>query len=243
MVERTEEDCLQKQIRALGVSPCHYCDWAKIQKIKGKDMNGVFEHVGIDRVNNNEGYTVANAVPCCSDCNRAKRNLAYSEFLAWVEKVYEYSIKKFMKIAKAKFHGQESFNDYDVELSWSQLNAIYTALEKDHSDPLCDELFAELGYYLSNLPGPGQDSEEFKASKDAEKQAIEAGEDAGPEGSDRDPDLLGDEVQQAPEEDDDEFGQAGGPKGSKSPAKAKKPHEEEADQLLERPPRRESEAA
>jgi hypothetical protein len=82
-----------------------------------------------------------------------------------------------MKIKKAKFDGLDSFNDYDVSLSFGQLVAIRNALEKDHADPLSSELYAELNYYLQNVPGPGESSDEFKAERDAAKKTKdEAGE-------------------------------------------------------------------
>lgn len=82
-----------------------------------------------------------------------------------------------MKIKKMKFDGMDSFNDYQVEMSYGQLVAIRNALEKDHADPLSDELYAELNYYLQNVPGPGESSDEFKAERDAAKKTKdEAGE-------------------------------------------------------------------
>lgn len=44
---------------------------------------------GIDRTNNKEGYTIQNCVPCCSQCNRAKMDYPYQEFLDWIKRVYE----------------------------------------------------------------------------------------------------------------------------------------------------------
>ncbi len=129
---------------------------------------------------------------------------------------------------------KDSFNDYNVELSWGQLNAIYQALEQDHADPLADELFAELGWYLQNVPGPGEDEEEYKAAKEAERAAVDGGSEAG--GPDQE--LLGTEVQ-GPLEDEGEPGAAGGPEGAASPSPVQKPEEQEADRFLERPPARE----
>lgn len=136
-----------------------------------------------------------------------------------------------------------SYNDYSVELSWGQLNAVYRALEKDHADPMADELFAELGWYLQNVPGPGEDEEEYKEAKEAEKQSAEMGEEGGMPGEGRNPDLIGQEV--GAEE----------PEGTEPPARGKgsvdtqgEGGEErlggegaaegaaEADELLERPP-------
>ena len=132
-----------------------------------------------------------------------------------------------MRIQKIK----DTFNDYRVELSWGQLNAAYAALEKDHANPLADEMFAELGWYLQNVPGPGEDEEEYKQAKESEKAAIEGGEEAG---AGPDQELLGQEVEGPPEE----------PEGAESPVgPEEQPPAEEAYQFLERPPEREPEAA
>lgn len=109
-----------------------------------------------------------------------------------------------------------TFNTYACELSWGQLNALYKALERDHADPLADEAYAELGWYLQNVPGPGEDEDEYKEAKEAEKQTIEnGGEAVSP-----DEELVGQEL--------------------KSPPAEESGTEEQADDLLERPPEEES---
>lgn len=121
-----------------------------------------------------------------------------------------------------------TFNDYDVQLSWGQLNAVYHALEQDHADPLADELFAELGWYLQNVPGPGEDEDEYKQAKEAEKMATEGGEGGG--GPDEE--YLGQEVKEPSAE-------GGDLEGAESPAPPQEGgggEESEADALLERPP-------
>jgi hypothetical protein len=57
----------------------------------------------------------------------------------------------------------KTFNDYDVQLSWGQLEVIAAALERDHSDPIADELHAELHWYMERVPGPGEEEEDAKA--------------------------------------------------------------------------------
>ena len=43
---------------------------------------------GIDRVNNNEGYTLNNVVTCCTQCNTAKLNYSEKEFKEWIINIY-----------------------------------------------------------------------------------------------------------------------------------------------------------
>jgi hypothetical protein len=49
---------------------------------------------GIDRVDNNKGYTVANSAPCCEQCNRAKLDWTHNEFMNWIKVLTEYQFGK-----------------------------------------------------------------------------------------------------------------------------------------------------
>lgn len=60
----------------------------------------------------------------------------------------------------------KTFNDYDLSLSYGQLEAIMGALERDHADPVADELFAELQWYMQRVPGPGEEEDEAKAREE-----------------------------------------------------------------------------
>lgn len=51
---------------------------------------GEFPANGIDRQDNEKGYTLENAVPCCSLCNYAKRDLSLTDFLDWARRVYKF---------------------------------------------------------------------------------------------------------------------------------------------------------
>ena len=87
-----------------------------------------------------------------------------------------------MKIKKVKFDEMDSFNDYQVELSYGQLVAVRNALEAKHDDPLSDELYAEINYYLQNIPGPGESSDAFKEERQMSKKTKdEAGQEIAPE--------------------------------------------------------------
>jgi len=51
--------------------PCYYC-------------NVPMEMVGLDRVDNDIGYTVENTVPCCTMCNIMKQSFGVDAFIARV---------------------------------------------------------------------------------------------------------------------------------------------------------------
>ncbi len=66
-----------------------------------------------------------------------------------------------MKLKKIK----DTFNDYNMEISWGQLQAIKTALESS-PDPVSDELLQEISWYCENVAGPGESEEELKAREE-----------------------------------------------------------------------------
>lgn len=61
-------------------SRCHYCGY----RYDGEVLNG------IDRVNNNEGYSKDNCVSCCTMCNMMKRVLSREDFLHMCEHILGY---------------------------------------------------------------------------------------------------------------------------------------------------------
>ena len=68
---------------------CIYCG-AKPQnecKKRYKDANDI-EYNGVDRINNNKGYTSDNSAPCCAQCNKSKSNLDISKWFTWLENTY-----------------------------------------------------------------------------------------------------------------------------------------------------------
>jgi hypothetical protein len=73
--------------------PCHYCGEPPSAVKQGKDIWSPLVYNGVDRVDNEKGYSLSNSVACCKNCNAAKRNLSVQEFLAWVEKIYLQSIQ------------------------------------------------------------------------------------------------------------------------------------------------------
>src|SRR5271157_1899782 len=70
-----------------------------------------------------------------------------------------------MEIKKKK----GTFNTYICELSFGQLLAFRNGLASDHADPLADEAYAELNWYLDNVPGPGEEEEDLKREEEAPK--------------------------------------------------------------------------
>lgn len=82
-------------VRSLTKMNCYYCGKEPTQIVKvGSDRkNGSYIYNGLDRINNVIGYEKDNVVPCCKDCNYAKRNRTQKEFQSWILDVYSHVIE------------------------------------------------------------------------------------------------------------------------------------------------------
>ena len=77
----------------LVVTECYYCGDEPSHISNFKKLNGQFVYHGIDRVDNNIGYTLENSVSSCWPCNRAKSTMTTSEFLIMIKKIHDKHIK------------------------------------------------------------------------------------------------------------------------------------------------------
>lgn len=68
---------------------CFYCDSKPKNIAKSNNNNGDFIYNGIDRKDNNLGYTKENSVPCCKICNIAKNKQSIEEFYKWINSVWQ----------------------------------------------------------------------------------------------------------------------------------------------------------
>ena len=59
-------------------NPCVYC---------GENE----KRIGIDRIDNNKGYTKGNSAPCCQLCNMMKKALLVKDFLSHIRKISNYN--------------------------------------------------------------------------------------------------------------------------------------------------------
>lgn len=79
------------------IQSCHYCGLEPSNRKtthrnggrKNRLRSGDFVYSGLDRVDNNKGYTIDNVVPCCKQCNRAKRDITLREFKMWIQRLME----------------------------------------------------------------------------------------------------------------------------------------------------------
>jgi 5-methylcytosine-specific restriction endonuclease McrA len=87
-------DLTMEQFQVLITAKCHYCGTEPKTEIKICRRTDTFKediissYNGIDRIDNDLGYTLENSVTCCKHCNYLKRNQTYGEFLAKIKEIY-----------------------------------------------------------------------------------------------------------------------------------------------------------
>lgn len=83
------------QFSGITGSNCHYCD-AKpeaVNDVKGKGYYGEYRSNGIDRSDNECGYTLGNSVPCCWRCNSMKSSADEGPFIAHLARIVAHRLK------------------------------------------------------------------------------------------------------------------------------------------------------
>ena len=87
----------REEFRRITSSECCYCgspprryrhDGSKLLTERGR-LHGRYVFNGVDRKNNNKGYTKGNSVPCCTVCNVMKRTMSSDEFINHCRKIVE----------------------------------------------------------------------------------------------------------------------------------------------------------
>jgi hypothetical protein len=80
------------ECRSLFKGNCFYCGVEPKQIFTHKKSIGEFIYNGIDRLNNDMGYSLMNTASCCTKCNFIKNKYSYIDFYKWIDTVYNYRI-------------------------------------------------------------------------------------------------------------------------------------------------------
>jgi hypothetical protein len=80
----------KEEFKKITKENCFYCDCLPSQVVKERGFNtGDYIYNGIDRIDNNKGYTKDNVVSCCKHCNKAKSTLTQEDFFKLIKDIYE----------------------------------------------------------------------------------------------------------------------------------------------------------
>lgn len=77
----------KEEFRRLATSNCYYCNSKPSNYYKNQRTSGGVIYSGIDRVDSSRNYVLDNCVPCCSDCNYAKRKMSIQQFIDWISRI------------------------------------------------------------------------------------------------------------------------------------------------------------
>lgn len=82
--------------KSIILKDCTYCGSSpsNIKKDSRASGDRVLKYNGIDRIDNDIGYTVDNTVPCCRSCNIAKHTYTVDKFKELITKIYTNFILK-----------------------------------------------------------------------------------------------------------------------------------------------------
>lgn len=82
------------EFREITKGVCFHCGIEPKQIMQGQRTNGPYVYNGIDRLDSKIGYNISNCVPCCNQCNTAKLDHNYGDFLDWVERLANNLLEK-----------------------------------------------------------------------------------------------------------------------------------------------------
>lgn len=85
---RSEFTLTIEEAKRIIFSNCFYCGTQPENRVIFKKSE--FWWIGIDRQDNNKGYTADNCVPCCKTCNYAKNKMSLNDFSQWVRRLFQY---------------------------------------------------------------------------------------------------------------------------------------------------------
>lgn len=80
------DGCSLEQYIHMSKQPCHYC--GRIGVGQRTKYGTTIRCNGLDRIDSTKDHSPSNIVTCCKDCNRAKSNMSYEDFIRWITELY-----------------------------------------------------------------------------------------------------------------------------------------------------------
>jgi hypothetical protein len=83
------DGCSFEDFLMISQLPCHYCGREPSNLSKSK-RGGTFYYNGLDRLDSSKDHSIDNVVPSCAQCNVAKMDASYDNFISWIQRVYDH---------------------------------------------------------------------------------------------------------------------------------------------------------
>jgi len=84
-----EFDLSKEEFKEIVTQNCFYCGIEPQERKPQKSYNGSMKMHGVDRKDNEIGYTIKNSVSCCSTCNFMKLKMTIDDFVNHIKRIYE----------------------------------------------------------------------------------------------------------------------------------------------------------
>lgn len=85
----------KEQATKLFSGDCYFCGLPPSNTYKSTYYKKLYS--GIDRLNNEHGYTMENTVSCCSTCNHAKHTMTEQQFMQWIDRIFKHQFRRAMQ--------------------------------------------------------------------------------------------------------------------------------------------------
>lgn len=89
MKRNLDFDLTIEQFNEITHRDCYYCGKKPSNSHLRSKGNGAYVYNGIDRIDNNKGYTMGNIVPCCKKCNFMKAGSGIDDFVEHINRIYD----------------------------------------------------------------------------------------------------------------------------------------------------------
>lgn len=105
-------DLTPADFKSLTGQNCVYCGVEPKQVKRQAGSAGTYVYNGIDRQDNQAGYTLANSWPCCWACNAAKHDRTEEDFLHWLKMVGTKPVNNISSLPEYGAQHQHLYNRY-----------------------------------------------------------------------------------------------------------------------------------
>ncbi len=131
---------------------CYYCGKKPYttRTMPSSRLYGSFTYNGIDRKDNDKGYTIENSVTCCQICNYMKWSLSYKNFINHVHKIKQTQSLKIGQTIEGKIRKLYKYTHYKAS---AKVKNLSFEIEENYFNLL----IGSECYYCSQYPSLGVD--------------------------------------------------------------------------------------